>query len=59
MWVDMLTKEMRLPEALENILTSNVMNIKNNTINEVKAHGQEVRMSNIRNRVKPDKTSES
>ena len=30
MWADMLTKEMKLPEALENILTRNVMNIKNN-----------------------------
>ena len=59
MWADMLTKEMKLPEALENILTRNVMNIKNNAINEVKAHGQKVRMSNIRYRVKSDINSES
>ena len=59
MWADMLTKEMKLPEALENILTRNAMNIKNNAIIEVTAHGQEVRMSNIRNRVKLDITSES
>ena len=59
MWAYMLTKEIKLPEALENILTRNVMNIKNNAMNEVKAHGQDVRMRNIRNRVKPDIDSES
>ena len=50
MWADMLTKEMKLPEALDCILTRNDMWIENAFINEVKAHGQEVRMSNICNR---------
>ena len=52
MWADLLTKETKLPKALEDILTKNVMKIENASINEVKAHGNEVRMSNIRNRTK-------
>ena len=53
MWADLLTKESKLPEALEDILIRNVTDIKDTTINEVKAHGQEVRMTNIRNRINP------
>ena len=52
MWADLLTKETKLPKALEDILTKNIMKIENATINEVKAHGHEVRMSNIQNRTK-------
>ena len=53
MWADLLTKETKLPKALEDILTKNIMKIENASINKVKAHGQEVRMSNIWNRMKP------
>ena len=52
MWADLLTKETKLPKALEDILTKNIMKIEDASINEVKAHGQEVRMSNIQNRTK-------
>ena len=51
-WADLLTKEAKLPEALEDILTKNNMNIDDTSINKVKAYGQEVRMTNIRNRIK-------
>ena len=51
MWADVLTKEMKLPAAVELVLTKNVMDLPNASINEVKAFGTEVRMQNIRNRV--------
>ena len=54
MWADLLTKASKLPEALEDVLFRIVMDIKDTTINEVKAHGQEVRMTNIRNRMKTE-----
>ena len=54
MWADLLTKESKLPEALEDVLFRNVMDIKDTTINEVKAHGQEVKMLNMWNRTNPD-----
>ena len=50
MWADLLTKETKLPKALEDILAGKDMRIENAFINEVKAHGHEVRMSNICNR---------
>ena len=50
MWADVLTKEMKLPAALELVLMENVMDLPNTSINEVKAFGTEVRMQNIRNR---------
>ena len=53
MWADLLTKENKLTEALEDILIKNVIDIEDTLINEVKAHGQEVRMTNIWNRMKP------
>ena len=43
----------KLPKALEDVLIRNVMDIEDTTINEVKAHGQEVRMTNIWNRINP------
>ena len=52
MWADLLTKVTKLPKALEDIFTKNYMRIENATINEVKAHGHEVRMNNIQNRTK-------
>ena len=54
MWADLLTKESKLPEALEDVLFRNDMDIKDTTINEVKDHGQEVRMTNILSRINPD-----
>ena len=50
MWADILTKEKKLPQSLEDVLIKNEMNLQDVTINEVKAFGQEVRMENIRNR---------
>ena len=50
-WTDLLTKESKLLEALENVLFRNDMEIEDTTINKVKAHGQEVRMTNILNRM--------
>jgi len=50
MWVDILTKEMKIPEALEKVLVENVMMLPKTNINEVKAFDMEVRMENIRNR---------
>ena len=52
-WAYLLTEETKLPEALEDILIKNAMNIGDTSINEVKAHGQEVRMTIIQNRIKP------
>ena len=53
MWADLLTKENKITEALEDILIKNVIDIEDTLINKVKAHGQEVRMTNIWNRMKP------
>ena len=39
-----------MPEALEAVLTRNVMVLPGTNINEVKAFDNEVRMENIRNR---------
>ena len=46
-WAYLLTEETKLPEALEDILIKNAMNIGDTSINEVKIQGQEVRVSNI------------
>ena len=46
-WAYLLTKETKLPEALEDIQIKNVMNIEDTSINEAKIHSQEVRVSNI------------
>ena len=53
MWADLLTKESKFPEALEDVLFRIFMDIKDTTINKVNANGQEVRMSNIQNRINP------
>ena len=39
MWADLLTKERKLPEDLEDVLFKNDMNLQYTTINEVKAFG--------------------
>ena len=50
MLADVLTKEMRLPQALENIILKNELNLSQPLVNEVKAVGTEIRMVNIQNR---------
>ena len=56
MWADILTKEMRLPQNLEDVFLKNVMNLPKTPVNQVKAVGTELRMSNIQNRrPTPDK----
>ena len=56
MWADLLMKDRKIPEDLEDILDKNNMNFQDTLIKEVKAFGQEVRMTNIRNRraMEPD-----
>ena len=53
MWAYFFTKKNKLTEALEDILIKNVIDINDTLIYEVKAHGQEVRMTNIWNTMKP------
>lgn len=50
MWADMMTKEMQLPPALENVILKNVVDLPQPLINEVRAVGTEIWMMNIRNR---------
>ena len=50
MWADLLTKEKQLPRDLEDVFEKNVMDLGDSHINEIKAYGQEIRMTNIRNR---------
>ena len=50
MLADVLTKEMHLLQALENIILKNELNLSQPLVNEVKAVGTEIRMINIRNR---------
>ena len=46
----MLTKEMKIPQALEDVILKNEIVISQPLVNEVKAVGTEIRMVNIRNR---------
>ena len=50
MWADMMTKEMELPSDLQNVFLENNLDLPKPLMNEVKAIGTEIRMSNIRNR---------
>ena len=50
MWADMMTKEMTLPSALEDVFLKNDLEIPQPLMNEVRATGMEIRMTNIRNR---------
>ena len=50
MWVDILTKEKQLPKTLEDVLIRNIMDLGDTSLNKVQAFGQEVRMTNIKNR---------
>ena len=50
MLADVLTKEMRLPQALESVFLKNKFKLSQPLVNEVKAVGTEIRMINITNR---------
>ena len=50
MWADLLKKDKRHLDDLEDILMKNIMELPETHINEVRAFGQEVMMTNIRNR---------
>ena len=50
MWADILTKEKRMPSPFEEAIAKNNLSLGDTTINKVKAFGQEVWMTNIRNR---------
>ena len=50
MLADLLTRERKLHDDLEDVLLHNKMNIPDTAVNEVKAFGQEVRMQTIHNR---------
>ena len=50
MWPDMMTNKMKLPSSLEDVILKNVMDFPNPLVNEVRAVGTEIRMTNIRNR---------
>ena len=50
MWADMMTKEMQLPSALENVFLKNDLDLPQPLMNEVRAVGTEIWMNNIKNR---------
>ena len=50
MLADVMTKEMHLPPALEDLFLKNEFSLPQPLINEVKAVGTEIMMTNIRNR---------
>ena len=49
MWADILTKEKKMPLNFDKVITANSLALGDTTVNKVKAFGQEVRMTNIRN----------
>ena len=50
MLVDVLTKEMKIPQALEDIILKNKISISKPLVNEVMPVGTEIRVINIHNR---------
>ena len=50
MLADVLMKEMKIPQALEDVILKNEIAISQPLVNEVKAVGTEIRMVNICNR---------
>ena len=50
MLADVLSKEMKIPQALKDIILKNKISISKSLVNEVKAVGTEIRMINIHNR---------
>ena len=49
MWADALTKEMRIPPGLDEVLVTNKMELPDYNINKVRAVNGEIKMENIRN----------
>ena len=49
MWADILTKEKKVPQELEDVLKSDRMNLGDTSVNKVVAFIQEVQMTNIQN----------
>ena len=50
MLADVLKKEMKIPQALEDVILENKISISQPLVNEVKAVGTKIRMVNIHNR---------
>ena len=50
MWVNVLTKEMKMPSGFESVLWDNVLDLPGDKINSVQAVDGEIWMENIRNR---------
>ena len=50
MWADVLTKEMKIPPGLDNVLARNRMELPDTDINRVAAIDGEIKMENIWNR---------
>ena len=50
MWADMMTKEIELPSALEDVFLKNDCDLPQPLVNEVRAVGTEIQKNNIRNR---------
>ena len=50
MWADIPTKEKKVPLNFDKDIIANTMALGDTTINNIKAFGQEVRMTNIQNR---------
>ena len=50
MLADMLTKEMKMPESVLNLMTKNKLELPTSDVNIVRAVKDELRMYNIRNR---------
>ena len=50
MWVDVMTKEMCLPDSFEEVLLKNDMDLPDTEVNRVRSVDREVLMENIRNR---------
>ena len=50
MYADLLTKEMQIPQHLEEVIYKNNLHLPKSPINQVKAVGTEIWMHNIRNR---------
>ena len=48
-WADILTKEKKMPPTFEKVIATNALTLGDTTVNRVKAFGQEVGMTNIRN----------
>ena len=49
MWAEILTKEKKMPPTFGEVIAKNNLALGDTTINKVKAYGQEVWMTNIRN----------